>query len=99
MSHNNAINATIPEVEQEGILALAALSKLDRKEYTNIEKVWHAPGYNVSFSYRSSKRWMGRFGGGWNWALGFKVGSTCLLLECLVFQIMISKRAKVVSNG
>lgn len=33
----------------------------------------------------------GRFGGGWNWALGFKAGGPSLIIFLLVFAVRIDR--------
>lgn len=50
----------------------------------------------VTVTQRSSSDPLGRFGGGWQWALGFRFGSSTLLLDLLVLSItvaLIPKRA------
>jgi hypothetical protein len=41
----------------------------------------------IHYSHRSPASWMGRFGGGWNWALGIRVGGRCVLLQLLILEI------------
>lgn len=43
----------------------------------------------LSFHWRSGNRVMGRFGAGWNWALGIKASRKAVLLNLLVFSIQI----------
>ena len=38
----------------------------------------------MTFHWRSKKNPMGRFGGGWNWELGFQVGSRTTIVNLLV---------------
>ncbi len=77
------------KTEANGILALCALNKLEgRKE---IRKRFNIGALRVSFCWKSSKCLMGRFGGGWQWALGFRSSGSTLLLDCLVFSLMISR--------
>ena len=45
----------------------------------------------IRFSYRSSNSIMGRFGGGWNWKLGFQCGGSTVLVSLLIVEIIISK--------
>ena len=42
------------------------------------------------FYWRSKKGW-GRFGGGWNWKLGFQVGGKTILVSMLVCELTISR--------
>lgn len=36
---------------------------------------------------RKKENTLGRFGGGWNWVLGFQLGSKTLIINLLVFSI------------
>ncbi len=42
----------------------------------------------ITYSHRSPDNFMGRFGGGWNWMVGFRVGGQTLIAHCLVFDII-----------
>lgn len=44
----------------------------------------------VQFSWRSSKCLWGRFGGGWQWALGFEASRSCVILNLLICSVRIS---------
>jgi hypothetical protein len=44
----------------------------------------------ISFSIRSSKGFMGRFGGGWNWKLGFQAGGKSIVISLLIAELTIS---------
>lgn len=39
---------------------------------------------SIKYSHRSPKNLWGRFGGGWNWSLGFEAGGRTLILNLLV---------------
>lgn len=43
-----------------------------------------------SFHWYSSKDPFGRFGGGWNWCLGFKAGGDTLIINLLIFSLTFS---------
>ena len=49
-----------------------------RKEYDaenrvqQIKKTWNVGRLEIEFNWQSSRALMGRFGGGWNWNLGFR---------------------------
>lgn len=44
----------------------------------------------LGFEWRSAKQnFMGRFGGGWNWALGFQAGGSTILIRLLVCTVRI----------
>jgi hypothetical protein len=43
----------------------------------------------ISFSHTKSDSLWGRFGGGWNWKLGFQIGGNTLLISLLICEIRI----------
>ncbi len=49
---------------------------------------WGRAGLIAQVEVRSASNWMGRFGGGWQWAVGVKAGGTrargTVLVELLV---------------
>lgn len=51
-------------------------------------------GFPVSFSWRSRKNPMGRFGGGWQWKLGFQAGGGTVIVSILVCELRIDRRRK-----
>ena len=46
------------------------------------------------FKWNSRYNWMGRFGGGWDWKVGFGLGGSSLLINLLFCFISISIREK-----
>ncbi len=52
---------------------------------------WTFWNRELSFSWRDKKGW-GRFGAGWQWAVGVQMGPSSILFNCLVCQIKFSKR-------
>ena len=76
--------------EMKGILSMVALNKLWPKE--EIRREWNIGKLSIEFCWRSSKNLWGRFGGGWNWKLGFAASGSTILLHILIFTIMIWKR-------
>ncbi len=81
-------DAMSPE-EAKGILSLVALNKLCPKD--EIVEKWSLFGLDIRFRWRSKKNLWGRFGGGWNWALGFQASGRTVHLMLLIFTITISK--------
>ena len=49
----------------------------------------------VRFEWKASRKYLGRFGGGWNWSLGFKAGGSTLIL----FLLIASLRFHLVPKG
>lgn len=43
----------------------------------------------IKFYHCDKKKYWGRFGGGWNWKLGFQAGGKTVILNLLVFSIII----------
>ena len=43
----------------------------------------------ISYSHKKSTELWGRFGGGWNWKLGFQIGGNTLLISLLIYEIRI----------
>ena len=41
----------------------------------------------ITFNWRSRKNLWGRFGGGWNWELGFQASTTTIIINLLVFSL------------
>ena len=79
----------LSQTEAKGILAICALNKLEKVK--EIRKSFKVGNLKVSFHWRSSKNLWGRFGGGWQWALGFEATKRTLLLNCLIFSLTIHK--------
>ena len=64
--------------EENGVIALMRLKKFFEKK--EILKTFVIGRLEVTFRWRSKKNLMGRFGGGWNWAFGFKgLGRTTII--------------------
>lgn len=69
---------------------------------------WHAeknPEYVVNrklevgrwllrVQWRSRDNAWGRFGGGWNWALGFRIGGSTLLIDLILLSIILRRRKR-----
>ena len=53
---------------------------------------WSLGAWKFTLSQKSKTDFMGRFGGGWNWNLGFQLGGSTLIINYLVGTLRISKR-------
>lgn len=51
--------------------------------------IWTKP-FSINVHWRHPHYSFGRFGGGWNWELGFQWGGGTLLINCLTFTIRIN---------
>lgn len=52
-------------------------------------KEWERGRFSVKAEMRGNKC-MGRFGGGWQWALGFEAGKTSIIFNLLVMMVRVS---------
>lgn len=59
-----------------------------------IRKSWKIRRLTIIFEWRSKKEPMGRFGGGWNWELGFVAGGNSLILNLLVSSLRFDLKRK-----
>ena len=54
----------------------------------------------LSFQWRRKDSFMGRFGGGWNWELGFQIGEGTIIFNLLFCNLEITwKRKKTNENS
>ena len=88
MSKQLQVGDVVPEDEQKGILATVAINRMEKKRQVvkHIRLGW----IRFRFQWRSARNLMGRFGGGWNWRLGFQAGGHTLQLHFLVFSLTFS---------
>lgn len=52
----------------------------------------------VDFEQRKKSSPMGRFGGGWNWELGFQIGKSDIIINLLVMSIRVHWESKCVGE-
>lgn len=52
-----------------------------------IRKEWIIGRFSITFSWTSSKGLWGRFGGGWQWCLGFEFSGRTLAFNLLIFRL------------
>jgi hypothetical protein len=55
-----------------------------------INKKWQFGRIKIYFTWRSNKGFWGRFGGGWNWAFGFRSCATSILIQLIFCELNIS---------
>ncbi len=55
-----------------------------------IDKKFSIGRLKVHIELRTSKNLWGRFGGGWNWKLGFQASRSTIILSLLVFTIRLN---------
>ena len=74
--------------EEKDIIGIVRLNKLiGRKEIT---KKWNIGKLEIVFNWRSKNNLWGRFGGGWNWELGFQAGGRTIIFNLLIFSLRFS---------
>lgn len=56
----------------------------------HIKKVWRIGRLKIGFYWRTSDGLWGRFGGGWNWKLGFQAGCGTVIIALLVAELILS---------
>lgn len=60
----------------------------------DIEKRWQIGRLKIKFEKRSSQNLWGRFGGGWNWKVGFQAGGRTVIFDLLVCSVRLSLEEK-----
>ena len=68
--------------KEKSNLFIIRLNKLFKKK--EINKYIRIGALSVVFRFRSKKNFMGRFGGGWNWKLGFQAGGRAIIFSLLI---------------
>lgn len=68
--------------EEKDIVAICYLNKATPK--LEINKYWEIGKLRIDFKWRSKKNFWGRFGGGWNWQLGFQAGGNTIIFNLLI---------------
>jgi len=71
--------------EERAILDVIRLNKAAKRK--EITRKFNLGNLRITFNWRSKSNLWGRFGGGWNWELGFVAGGSTLILNLLVFSL------------
>jgi hypothetical protein len=78
-------------------ISLSEIVDRQNKNLIEIDKRWKLGRIKIRFHYRSANHFWGRFGGGWQWELGFRASSwrsINLMLLIAELSIHIPKEAK-----
>ena len=75
--------------QEEGIIGIVRLNEAN--PIKAVRKSFRIFGFEVEYERRRKDNLWGRFGGGWDWALGFELGGSTLLINLLVSIITIHK--------
>ena len=81
---------------EKGAIGLMRYNEATRKDRYRGEINWsrNLGRIKVSVTKKSRKRLWGRFGGGWNWELGFQASRSTVILNLLVLSVRIYRRKK-----
>ncbi len=87
MTEDKETQVSITPTEVFWVQWMRLLKKECKKE---IKKSWQIGRLAVAFRWGSRTNLMGRFGGGWNWELGFQLGGTTIIFNLLVCSVRVS---------
>lgn len=62
---------------------------LYQRKWSLYQREWSIGRLKVRFEWRASHKYLGRFGGGWRWALGFEAGGSTVNLLLLVASLTL----------
>jgi hypothetical protein len=78
--------------QEKTIVEVVRLNKaIPRKE---VRREGHLFGWRFVYNRRSKDNLWGRFGGGWNWELGFQAGGRTVIVNLLVASVRIERKRK-----
>ena len=83
--------------EEKGVVDIMRLNKLSEK--IEIRKIFTIGRLEIEFHWRSRKNLWGRFGGGWNWAFGFKGLGRTTIIYLLVCSLRFHFRKRKQENA
>lgn len=87
----------LTQVEKDGIIAICELNRNSKR--IEIVKEWTIGRIRIKFEWRSKKNLWGRFGGGWNWELGFQASGKTVILNLLIASLRIEIKKKKRQKG
>lgn len=78
-----------------GVVGIVRLNKRawarEAAQKQRITYEWKPFGHlKISFLWQSSKCLWGRFGGGWQWKVGFQASRTCIIFNLLICSVRVS---------
>lgn len=75
------------EISESEALAVNVMRMNQAEKRREIRRKVELGRFRLGFTWRSSKNTWGRFGGGWNWKLGFSAGGSTIFLHLLIADI------------
>jgi len=89
MDEKENVNVSAHEAFWLWIMRKNQAEKTDR-----IERKWQIGRLKICYGRRRKKEFWGRFGGGWNWELGFTAGGSTIIFNLLVATLRCSLEPK-----
>lgn len=78
--------------EEAAIVAITRINKAAPRKGSS--HAWTFGRWAIKYERRSKDNMWGRFGGGWNWKVGFQAGGSTVIIDLLVASIRISRVRK-----
>ncbi len=76
------MNDLITTKREKFWIAIMRFNALEKKQ--RITKKWTFGKLEITFDWREKNCIWGRFGGGWNWKLGFLAGGRTIIINLLI---------------
>lgn len=78
-------------VKQTELFWLWVMRNNKKKPVEGMRRDWRWGAYQFSYQRRYKNNSWGRFGGGWNWKLGFQAGGSTIIFELLIASLRINR--------
>jgi hypothetical protein len=88
VSDVKATERSLSALEADAVAIIRLNQATPSKE---VRRKWRVGRWRFTYSRRSKDNLWGRFGGGWNWKLGFQAGGRTVILALLVASLTISR--------
>lgn len=82
---------------EKGILAVVRMNEALPR--TEVRREFNIGRLRIVYYWRAKSNFWGRFGGGWNWQLGFRAGGRTVILNLLVFLLRFDVAKKEPANA
>lgn len=78
---------------EKAIIGVIHMNQAEKRQ--EIRKQFHLSRLEMTFHWQSKKSLWGRFGGGWNWILGFEAAGRTIIFNLLICSLRFHwKKAK-----
>ncbi len=68
--------------------------RINKFKEKGIIKKMRIGALSITFKFKSKDNFMGRFGGGWNWKLGFQAGGKTIIFNLLICSLIFNFEEK-----